>query len=390
MPTHSGPNTTAESSIIFSYDTGDVLNSYKGQPTINLINNPLPTSTTSYSTSGGTMEYDSTEQAVRYTITSGSYASWGAYHFNNSTYYTAFDTGSYYTVSFEWKFGPLHTADTSIYFNIVQGNGQNTVFGNYTLISNSTLQPNGWYKFTKTQIPYNQGYPQTGQLPGFRIITGNKGANVTDIFWRKLQLEKLPNVTPFIDGTRSATQGLLPLIGNASIDLSNVSFDSNAQITFDGTDDIINTNIFSGRNPSTDPFTIEALVKSDITSGTRMWVDAGSNGTNQRFYSSLIDGTTSATGIQSTGWSDSIPNHTNWSHQVIVMDGQNAKAYADGIFKYQIGYTSYTLPGGLNIGGRSGYPWLGQIPIFKVYDRALSDLEVKQNYNQYKSRFNLS
>jgi hypothetical protein len=161
-------------------------------------------------------------------------------------------------------------------------------------------------------------------------------------------------------------------------------------LVFDGSDDIINTNVFSGRNPATDPFTVEAMVKSNTTSGTRMWVDVGSNGINQRFYSALIDGTTSATGIQSTGWADATPNHTNWSHQVIVMDGQNAKAYADSIFKYQIGYTSYTLPGGLNIGGRSGFLWLGQISIFKVYNRALSTTEILQNYNATKTRFGLT
>jgi hypothetical protein len=64
-----------------------------------------------------------------------------------------------------------------------------------------------------------------------------------------------------------------------------VGFDSaNGGVwTFDGTDDQLTTNQLSGRNPATNPFTIEAWVKSDQTVTSRMWIDATSNGTNQRF-----------------------------------------------------------------------------------------------------------
>lgn len=44
MPTHSGLNTLGESNLVFAYDTGDVSNSYKGQPTVNLITSPQFTS----------------------------------------------------------------------------------------------------------------------------------------------------------------------------------------------------------------------------------------------------------------------------------------------------------------------------------------------------------
>jgi len=171
--------------------------------------------------------------------------------------------------------------------------------------------------------------------------------------------------------------------------LSNVTFDSNSQMSFDGSDDIINTGLFSGRNPSTDPFTVEAMVKSDVTSGSRIWIDATTNGSSQRFYSALIDSTSHAIGIQGSAWSDPTPNDTDWHHQVIVMDGNTAKAYNNGELASSKSYTSYTLAGGLNVGGRSGYRWVGQIPIFKIYDRALTQDEVSLNYNAFKDRFGL-
>ena len=160
-------------------------------------------------------------------------------------------------------------------------------------------------------------------------------------------------------------------------------------IVFDGTDDFIATSQLSGRNPATEPFTVEAWVKSDQTVTSRIWIDATSNGTNQRFYATLINGSTSNIGIQGSAWSDSTPNDTNWHYQAIVMDGNTARGYDNGVQVQTKSYTSYTLPGPLIIGGRSGYRWLGQIANFKIYNRALSATEVLQNYNAHKSRFGL-
>ena len=169
------------------------------------------------------------------------------------------------------------------------------------------------------------------------------------------------------------------------------TFDSGngGNIVFDGTNDYVATYQLSGVNPSTNPFSIEAWVKSDSTTGNRMWIDATSNGTNQRFYATLINGTTSNMGIQGAGWSDSTPNDTNWHYQAIVMDGTTARGYDNGIEVQTIIYTSYTLPGPLNIGGRDAYRWLGSIANFKIYNKVLSPSEVLQNYNATKTRFEL-
>ena len=222
----------------------------------------------------------------------------------------------------------------------------------------------------------------------FGILTSNSNYPVTAYF-DNTQVELKSHATPFTTGTRTVSGSLIDLTRTNDIDLSNVSFDSNAQMTFDGTDDILNTGLFSGRNPSTSPFTVEAILKSDTTSGNRMWLDATSNGSSQRFYSALDDGGNTPLGIQGSPWSDPIPNTTNFIHQTIVMDGSTARSYRNGVATYTKSYTSYTLTGPLNIGGRSGYKWIGTIPIVKVYNRALSASEVKQNYNALKERFSL-
>jgi hypothetical protein len=232
--------------------------------------------------------------------------------------------------------------------------------------------------------------------------TGNTSINVircqanstnitADAYFRDYQVEKNNHATPFIlNGTRSATQSLTDLKQTADIDLSNVSFDSNAQMTFDGTDDIINTGLFSGRNPSTDPFTIEAIVKSDTTSGARIWLDATSNGTNQRLYCAhAATGTGNPMGIQGTAWDSSGVSDTDFHHYVIVMDGSVARLYNNGEAHSTRNYTSYTLSGQLNVGGRNTYYWNGVIPVFKIHNQVLTADQVKQNYRAYKNRFGI-
>jgi hypothetical protein len=374
MPSSVGPNTFGEENLVFGYDLGDVSNSYKGEPTVNQYTNP--------DFSNGT--------------TGWIFASW--------------DSGRY-TYTTETVAGPFNipvtalkitrnTSDTS-FAHFHQGNGGKYVTSNqYTLSvwvkGLGTFRGNSQWggveqSFTLTgqwqYVKYTVTAPNTSNYPYWaaELITQN-----VPMYFVFAQSEQKSHATPFINGIRSATQGLLDLTGNTSIDLSSVSFDSNAQMTFDGTDDILYTGLFAGRNPATDPFTVEAMVKSDVTSGARMWIDATNNGTNQRFYSALIDGTNQVMGIQGSAWSDTIPNDTNWHHQVIVMDGTTAKAYNNGELASQKSYTSYTLlSGGLNIGGRAGYRWLGDITMFKIYNRALTASEVQSNYRAVKNRFNI-
>ena len=238
----------------------------------------------------------------------------------------------------------------------------------------------GWYQFLATA---NWNSTTVAHCVGLGFITYNR----VKILTTEPMYYPSDHLIPFTGTERSTTQGLLDLTNNATINLSNVSFDSNAQMVLDGTDDTINTGLFSGRNPATDPFTIEAVVKSDTTSGGRMWVDATNNGSNQRLYCAhAATGTGTPMGIQGSGWSSSAPHDTDYHHYVIVMDGSVARLYNNGEAHSTKNYTSYQIQA-LNIGGRNTYRWFGDIPIFKLYDRALTADEVLQNYNATKSRF---
>ena len=354
--------------LVFMYDTGDG-KSYKGEPTTNLITNSGTSNTgwVGYGWTGSQAISNDYPNTYEFTATNG---------WHNRTFDTGVTSGGTIYVSFQYKLKQQQTSQNQIF--VLNG----THLGSYTNYIGNGSMSFEWQTFSGSF---------TANANSSKIAIGPRGqdsSGLTDIVYiRNLQVEQKPHATPFVNGTRSATQGLLDRTGNTTIDLSNASFDSSAQMTFDGTDDIINTGLFSGRNPSTDPFTVEAVVRSNVTSGNKIWIDATSNGSNQRFYSALIDSTSHAIGIQGSAWSDPVPSDTNWHHQVIVMDGSTAKAYNNGELASSKSYTSYTLAGGLNIGGRSGYRWVGQIPIFKLYNKALTASEVLQNYNATKSRF---
>jgi len=260
--------------------------------------------------------------------------------------------------------------------------GYSTYFGSGNSASSTTFGPltTEWERYTYT-------WTASTTFNFYSYWWPNATSSAYAIDMCDFQVEINGHATPYVVGTRSATQGLLDRTGTSTIDISNASFDSNAQMTFDGTDDTINTGLFSGRNPATDPFTIEAVVKSDTTSGARMWIDATSNGSNQRLYCAYAaTGTGNPMGIQGSAWSSSGVNDTDYHHYVIVMDGSVARLYNNGEAHSTKNYTSYQIQS-LNIGGRNTYRWFGDIPIFKLYDRALTAAEVLQNYNATKSRF---
>ena len=85
-----------------------------------------------------------------------------------------------------------------------------------------------------------------------------------------------------------------------------------------------------------------------------------------------------------------VDNLLQWHHYALVYDGNKAKAYVDGLV---VDETTADI-GYINTTGHSLYinrhTWLssgsssrleGQVDEFRVYNRALSDLEIQQLYN---------
>ena len=231
------------------------------------------------------------------------------------------------------------------------------------------------------------------------------------------QLEIGRVVTPIVDGTRSSTQSLIDLTKSTNIDVSNVSFDSTGQPTFDGTDDHISLD--PNLRPTNGVGSIEAIIKPTVNDamGIVGWGDGGTSnwggfdlGNRTSGFSdevlAFINLSSGAEDLvfygRDSGGTNQL-NDGNYHHVVVVVDGIENTMYLDGEKMSTISFTygsatsaffmDMTTLNKLRVGNstyNNGHiPFTGEIPVTKIYNRGLSAQEVQQNYNAYKNRFNL-
>jgi len=223
--------------------------------------------------------------------------------------------------------------------------------------------------------------------------------NETEVYVDNFQVELKSHATPFVDGTRSATQGLIDRTGNTTIDLSDVSFDSNAQMTFDGTDDYISAASFDMGTPT--EITVECVIRfnGSLDSADRKVMHYNKSGgtnavfqlrkgdSNSRLYYQAHNGSQWYTMTDT----DAIESDT-WAHFIITHSGTSAIMYKNGVQSATatMGNLEWTNANDLLIGYRTNSEyWKGDIAIMKIYNKALTSTEVLQNYKSTKSRFNL-
>jgi hypothetical protein len=225
-----------------------------------------------------------------------------------------------------------------------------------------------------------------------------------DVDISNIQIEQKDHATQFIAGTRSSTQGLLDLTRNSTASLTNVSFNSNAQIVFDGSSD----GIFTLQNNQffTNTWTWEFVAKFTTNTGTYqglVWAEGDTQGgySGLQYLLSLYSNSYFHYRIYnaSTGWTNTNVNitmtPTNYNHIVWQFEAGITKIYVNGSL-FHSDSTRGLYTGGTNspiwIGCRNdkAYSISGEIPISKFYNRALGVSEILNNYRAYRKRFNLS
>ena len=379
MPTHAGPNIFGEETLVFGYDLADTVNSYAGEPTTNQYTNPDFTNGTtgwSFASWDGNVTYGTDNVLGPFgktipvlKLTKNTTSAYSHFHQYNSGKYT---TGNQYTLS-AW----------------VKGSGTlrgNTQWGG---IEQSFSLTGDWQyvKYTVT-APNNDNFPYWAAEA---LTTG------TVMYMVYAQSEQKTHATPFVAGTRSATQGLLPLIGNSTIDLTNVSFDANAQMTFDGTDDTVSVPSYSAielvdnvsieyvyMRLSTDPI-LDVIANKYHNTGWEIFCQTGNT-----FALAGRNG-------DGTYYSTANPAYTiqnnKYYHLVAIKEALSWRLYVNGeLYAYltanSIGTWSNT--GILQIGGEgAGYFPNMKLPVLKIYNRVLTASEISRNFNAIKSRFNI-
>ena len=220
------------------------------------------------------------------------------------------------------------------------------------------------------------------------------------------QLEAKSHVTPYVSGTRSSTASLIDLTETTDINVSNVSFDSTGQPTFDGTDDRIDSVTGVGIADYSQPFTMECIfmVPTGATwaneRNSNIFSIAGSYAGHYGFYKYGTTGVgfqirsaTTGTYPATTG----LLRDTYYHITAVFQGGSGLTLYRNGV-PVSTSSSSFTgapdspnlyIGGVRSFGGSAGTWFQGEIPVAKYYNRALTAQEVQGNYNAYKNRFDL-
>lgn len=399
MSTSGGPNTKGEENLVFGYDLGDVINSYKGEPTDNLIS-PEGLDFSVMSTYGNLAR----TQVADSKSPSG-YACemevQNAAEINNSS---------------RIRFGTDGAIPTSgdvfitVYAKFEGGYGSSIiprVFAGYAWYSMAPLDGGSQYlthKYRRFGVYARVGTSSSGPNPGFSMTQSNSNVQTGQkTRWHSPQVELKTHATPFVGGTRSATTGLRDITGNSTIDIANASFDSDAQMTFDGTSDYASVGYSTALNtPNGATYEVMLYPESGGEFLSRGKSDSGTDPDNPRFY---VDGTGylyfdwSTTGADTYAVTPgSTATFNQWQHVVgVAQPGDQLRIYVNGV---EASYNSVvrTVPSPvpntedpLIIGGVSWIPryFDGKIGMVKLYNRALTASEIRSNFNAIKSRFNI-
>jgi hypothetical protein len=393
MAASQGYGKIVTSGSIFAYDVADTRNSYIGEPTTNAISsaNTMSSWTNYYRTlasSTFTTEFGTT--GYRFV----NQPSWNGIYRN----FNLGSTGTYtFSAWFRYNGGSANNNGATVY--ISNYGGGDTVVG----LDKSLIGV--WQRISHTisvTSPSNVYYYLIS-YGGVDNGTGNPDYSSWEVTMPQIELKS--HMTPFVNGTRSATQGLLPLVSNSSTDLTNASFDSNAQISLDGSSDYVK--IAQNNNFYTNDWTWEMVVKFTSNTGTYqglVWAEGDTGGGsgfqylltlyNHTYFHYRINNNSS--GWASTDTSNITFDPSKYNHIVWQFNNGTTRIYVNGTLFHTETGTRGSYSGGTNspmfIGARNDGAYSSAIKpdVYKFYGRTLTASEIKQNYNKYKTRFNLS
>jgi len=394
MGIHRGPNIVKDN-LVFGYDTGygvtdndTATRFYPGRNTVNYLSDGI----SNYNIVQGTNWNGATPS---YTLGTSEFGTpIGTYNTSGTSYMYSHDyvldddlsTLSAQTVTFSVylkRQGASATVGIRIYDNI---SGYTTVYAAAT---------NTFQRFTMSKT--------LGTNPT-RIFVMIDNTNGGIIDFHSPQLE-IGAASPFVDGTRSSTQSLIDLKRTTDIDVSNVSFDSTGQPSFDETDDHI-TGVLPMDGLGA-PHTIEMVFSSNVNQGSiggrKDPFSIGNSSTHQ--YSALDVNTGNMNWYfysRDTTFTNSPLMVANKFYHIVLSyaggasNNTNKKVWFNGVQQTLSAGSSETplLPNNpsFSVGrdrGRNTAYWPGEIPVWKVYQTAFTQEQALQNYNAYKNRFNI-
>lgn len=399
MALHFAPKIVT-SGLIFCYDMGNTLKSWRGVPTTNLhasqalfvynnvSGNVTATIEATSETYRGATIYKQTLTPINATgvsqLTAGNNPGIGVYTANGG------GTANTYTgYSIYFKMGvPMHTSPIFTHYSNVAG---------YLSTTNYDYVGDGWYRghviwydtVTRSDAKYWAINPASATL-NVPIV----------VYWCAPFREDRNDstfVSPFVNGTRANTASVLDLTNRNTITASSLTYASNNTFSFNGSSNLMIFPENSDFNVQT--VTVEAWVKTNATTQNGFWFEKGNVNSQYALFQEggqiVWRQTTNVASLTAT--TATYLNTSQYAQVVGTYTAGDRRLYVNGV-QVASDTLSYSIPtnaNGCSIGvyggfnGSRGYYYNGAIATVKVYNRSLSPSEVKQNFAAQRGRFGI-
>lgn len=377
------------SGLVFHYDMENSAKSWKGKPTTNLTTDTVSQN----GWSGSYTLINSATKTFDVQITQPNAATtsaWRSHYWDVSSH-----IGSTVTISMDVEIKSITDCDFSR-TAVGQGN-----IGSFPFhIAGSDAAD----KMQLESLPGKTHFTWTGVINATGIVgistwITNVQANGANVVLRisNVQIEVNGFETPFVNGTRSQSNALSDISGGAnSIYLNSLVYPSDGTFSFNGSHfmDISNVPI------NVNSFTIEAFVKIPSTTNiNKTIVGIGDGSTNGLWFFKHRSGLGNK--LVFHGW-----DGVNPRIDVISADATPDNETFQAVVKYSDGTYTLYMNGEVNgtpvadnslassttayIGRHVSASYVeGNIFDVKIYNRGLSDAEVKQNFNATRGRYGI-
>jgi hypothetical protein len=398
-----GP-TVVTNGLAFYYDMSNTQKSWRGAPTTNLTPDMGISAVQSVTVTYVGIEDGWKKYSLNGTWTAGTYPysiSVDAVSFTGAVTYS---TGVYIKTNVPGKFASLFTG-----MNYVN-QPQNIAGTSFSIPQSDGSIYVGRYGFQ---------YTSTTSQPGYLLSQPNVNqvfSSSTDfVYIKNGQIETSSFTTPYVNGTRSTTQALVDLTGRNTLTASSLTYESGGTFSFNGSSNYINldNNIQAGYTSASYEFWCRpsALPGSGnyfqlYIQESSTWIALYNLGAGAFFGIDLNNG---AGWFDSNGGSNTGARTTatlaanTYYHVAYSWNGSAVSVYLNGNLQATVstlqavnGRQNVTQLGAggtpRNIGSRgngTANNWIGTIDNARFYNRALSAVEVQQNFNALRGRYGL-
>lgn len=267
-----------------------------------------------------------------------------------------------------------------------------------------SVTPGVW---TRVDFTFTVSAGKTGnQVVGIGVGDVNPGMDNRGIFLYGAMLEQRSFVTPYTNTSRSNTQVVLDLTNISTVTVNDLLYTSNNYATINGSNSYIAITNSAAIRPSSE-LTIEYVIKGSTTGSWRPILGYGNGNYSSGNYlvwaesggslNSLCAINKGGTVTEYRQYPGAVISDTTYQHMTFTMRiGEAIRSYRNGIDTN----TPISLPAGgvfhypatslpYQVGGLGGSWLVADVPIVRLYNRALTAAETLQNFNAIRGRFGI-